>query len=143
MGLAENDGRTVLPETPVPYTGQTVSTLRARPSTGAFFFSATTLRLPPRKMQIASMTLERAAILERMADDDEVMFFEPEGLDCAIVGLSLHQPSRHQCVVYSYGRMLEYFIAQGMTHEDAEEWMSFNVLGVWIGEHTPIIIDQP
>jgi hypothetical protein len=30
----------------------------------------------------------------------------------------------------------------GMSYEDAVEWMEFNVVGAWMGEHTPAWIDD-
>ncbi len=86
------------------------------------------------------MSRQRDAILEAIDDDEPVIFFEPEGMDIAILGLSEHQPGRESCVVYDYAMLLWYFTAQGMDREDAEEWMAFNTLGAWFGDRTPIVI---
>ena len=29
-----------------------------------------------------------------------------------------------------------------MTHEEAVEWMDFNVVGAWVGETTPIFVHE-
>ena len=29
-----------------------------------------------------------------------------------------------------------------MTHEEAEEYLDFNVIGAWIGDTTPIIVNK-
>ena len=48
-----------------------------------------------------------------------------DGLDEAIVGAS-------DCgrLIYDYQKMIQIFIGHGMTPEEAEEWISFNVMGV-------------
>lgn len=86
------------------------------------------------------MTPQRQAILDELEDDQGVHFYEPEGLDRAIVGLACWQPTREVCVVYDYARILAYFVAQGMTEEEATEWIDFNVLGAWLGPTTPLVI---
>lgn len=88
------------------------------------------------------MTAERRAILDELGDE-EVAFFEPPGMDAAIVGLSCYQPARAICVVYDYEKLVTYFRDQGMSREEAEEWLSFNTLGAWLlGEKTPIVIKR-
>jgi len=87
------------------------------------------------------MTPERRAILDELGDED-VFFFEPQGMDAAIVGVSCDQPKRKVCVVYDYEKLVTYFRDQGMSREDAEEWLSFNTLATWWGEKTPIVIKR-
>lgn len=87
------------------------------------------------------MTPARQAILDLLGDET-VMFFEPEGLDAAIIGLSMYQPTRAVCVVYDYEKVLAYYVSSGMSEEDAEEWVSFNTLGAWVGETTPIVVNM-
>ena len=31
---------------------------------------------------------------------------------------------------------------EGWTHEEAVEWMDFNVVGAWVGETTPIFVHE-
>ena len=45
------------------------------------------------------------------------------GLDSAVLGIS-----DQGTIVYSHDRMLEHFQGEGMTYEDALEWVGFNVL---------------
>jgi hypothetical protein len=42
--------------------------------------------------------------------------------------------------VYDYDKCVEIFMAQGMSHEEAVEWMEFNVVNAYHGEGTPIFI---
>lgn len=62
-----------------------------------------------------------------------------DGLDSAIVGIveSHTLPSR---VCYDYNKCVEIFKAQGMTEEEAIEWMDFNVLCLYTGESTPAFL---
>lgn len=84
----------------------------------------------------------RQAVLDTLGEDDTVIFYEPATLDAAIVGVSYDQPGRPRCVVYDYDRLRAVFVREGMTVEDAEEWMDFNTLGAWLGEQTPVVIGR-
>jgi hypothetical protein len=43
--------------------------------------------------------------------------------------------------VYSWEKMMSVCMERdGMTSEQAEEYISFNCLGAWVGEGTPIIV---
>ena len=43
---------------------------------------------------------------------------------------------------YSYEKLVEVFVEQGMTELEAVEWIDFNIAGAYVGEYTPIIIYQ-
>ncbi|MEU8309864.1 hypothetical protein AB0C84_40465 [Actinomadura sp. NPDC048955] len=64
-----------------------------------------------------------------------------DGFDSAIVGVAegwfagnLHR----QVALYDYARCTEVLIAEGMTEEDADEFMAMNVCGAYVGEGTPV-----
>jgi len=38
---------------------------------------------------------------------------------------------------YDYDRVIEGYIEEGMTEEEAIEFFEFNVIGAWVGERTP------
>jgi hypothetical protein len=72
--------------------------------------------------------------------DPEILL--ADGLEDAFIGLSCghhHKP----VACYSYEKALAVFEGQGMSREEAEEWMSFNVLSAYVGEYTPIFIQSP
>lgn len=78
-----------------------------------------------------------------MSIRDEISELDPEalymdGFDDAIIGIATRcgQPL---LVVYSYDKCIE-VLAKDMTEQEAEEYMSFNVEGAWVGERTPIIV---
>ena len=66
-----------------------------------------------------------------------------DGFDDAIAGIirQFNQPAK---VVYDYGKCLEILEKRdGMTHDEAIEFMEFNVVGAYVGEDTPAWMMQP
>jgi hypothetical protein len=64
---------------------------------------------------------------EQIHAEDAIQF---DGLDYAIVGVS-----HTGYYIYDYDRMIQCFIAEdGMTEEEAIEWIDFNVIGVNAGQ---------
>lgn len=62
-----------------------------------------------------------------------------DGCDNAIVGLAC-RCGQVPVVVYDRNLLVDCFVAQGMTLEEADEWVSFNIDGAWAGEGTPMIM---
>ena len=66
--------------------------------------------------------------------------------DCdeAIVGIATKRDSyNQQLVVYDRDKLVENFMKKdGMTFDEAEEWVSFNIEGAYIGETTPLILER-
>lgn len=62
-----------------------------------------------------------------------------EGLEEALVGVARRcgQPT---LAVYSYAKAVELLMRQGLTDEEACEHLEFNVLGAWLGPHTPVFL---
>ena len=63
-----------------------------------------------------------------------------DGFDEALIGFSqrINEPL---LAVYSYEKMTDILIERdGMTHEEATEYLDFNVIGAWVGPQTPIIV---
>ena len=43
--------------------------------------------------------------------------------------------------IYDYGKCVQILMQRdGMTEEDAEEFMDFNVTGAWVGKGTPVFL---
>jgi hypothetical protein len=64
--------------------------------------------------------------LEGIYGEEAIQF---EGLDYAIVGTT-----HEGYFVYDYDRMIECFVEDGMTLEDAVEWIDFNVISINAGK---------
>ena len=60
-----------------------------------------------------------------------------DGFDEALIGI-VRQFTK-TLALYDYNQCVEILIRRDeMTHEEAIEFMEFNVLGAWVGEHTPV-----
>jgi hypothetical protein len=85
---------------------------------------------------------EPELIRDRLAaayDDDEMLFLDPPSLDTAIVGVA-ERINFGPVVVYDRSKLVQAFVQEGMTEEEADEWVSFNVEGAYVGERTPLIL---
>lgn len=62
-----------------------------------------------------------------------------DGLEAGLIGYTQNSfgPIR---AVYDVDRCIDIFVSDGMTPEEAEEYMSFNVLGAYVGENGPVFI---
>jgi hypothetical protein len=78
------------------------------------------------------MTLEE--ILENYGD---VEFLKADGFDEAVIGIE----QVHYRLVYDIDRMIKILIErEGMTDEEALEYLDYNVIGAYVGEQTPLYI---
>ncbi len=74
-------------------------------------------------------TREKIALYSK----DAVMW---DDLDEAVIGITDDGK-----VVYDIDKMVDIF-SKDMSTEDAIEWIDFNILGAYVGEHTPIHIHK-
>lgn len=76
---------------------------------------------------------------------EEIAEINPEALLCdgfddAIIGMA-ERINLGPVVAYSVEKMIEILIQRdGMEYEDAWDYFSYNILGAWVGENTPIFI---
>jgi hypothetical protein len=71
---------------------------------------------------------------EKVADmNPEAILWD--GLDDAIIGISIDNRA-----VYGLNKMILLFQQQGMSEEEAMEWVDFNIISAYVGEYTPIHI---
>jgi len=63
-----------------------------------------------------------------------------DGLEDAFIGYTLNHHIPH-VAVYDIDKCIEVLVARdGMTHEEADEFLSFNTLGAFVGENGPLFI---
>lgn len=63
-----------------------------------------------------------------------------DGLEDAFIGYTLNHHHAH-VAVYDYDKCIEVLVDRdGMSHEEADEFLSFNTLGAYVGENGPIFI---
>jgi hypothetical protein len=81
----------------------------------------------------------RDKISEAFTEIDETVLLM-DGFDEALIGFS-ERMNNPTLAVYSWEKMMSVCMERdGMTSEQAEEYISFNCLGAWVGEGTPIIV---
>jgi|TARA_R110000744_G_scaffold353837_1_gene460192 hypothetical protein len=63
-----------------------------------------------------------------------------DGLDDAIIGVT-ERCGDPRLIAYDCGKIIRIFMQRdGMTEEDAMEFLSYNVTGAYMGEGTPIFV---
>ena len=90
-------------------------------------------------MKTVKSNQTREDIEAYLQDIDQTVLLA-DGFDEAFIGVSqrINEPL---LAVYSYPKMVETLIFRdGMTYEEAEEYLEYNVIGAWVGEQTPLII---
>ena len=75
-----------------------------------------------------------------MSGDDELLF--ADGFDVAIIGVGTRCGQR-DVVVYDVDLCIQVLMERdGMTYEDAAEFISFNTVGAWVGDRTPMYVKR-
>jgi|DEB0MinimDraft_3_1074331.scaffolds.fasta_scaffold128169_2 hypothetical protein len=63
-----------------------------------------------------------------------------DGFDDAIAG-TITPFGGQETLCYRYRNMVDILVSRdGMTEEEAEEYVEYNILGAWVGETTPLIL---
>jgi hypothetical protein len=62
-----------------------------------------------------------------------------DGFEEAILGVA-ERCGQPTLVVYDADKCIEILERNGMDHDEAVEFFSFNTLGSWMGEHTPLYL---
>jgi hypothetical protein len=79
-------------------------------------------------------------IIEWYPDEE---FLSADGFEEAIIGVAAIKQTAQLVLVYSKSKCLEILITRDkMGKEEAEEYFDFNVEGAYMGEKTPIWVDD-
>lgn len=62
-----------------------------------------------------------------------------DGFDSAILGIAV-KPCQNTVVAYDFDLMVEQCIKDGMSDDEAIEYIDYNIVGAYMGEGTPIIV---
>lgn len=73
-----------------------------------------------------------------MAKDQTLLL---TGIDAAVVGW-IHRCGDVPVVIYDRAKVVKHFVKQGMTTDEANEWVSYNIEGAWVGKGTPGILNR-
>jgi hypothetical protein len=74
--------------------------------------------------------------------EEQLLKIAGEKYDKAIAGIASvwQKNQRVETLIYSGQKLMEIFMEEGMTDEEAIEWISFNIEGAYMGLSTPIIM---
>jgi hypothetical protein len=75
--------------------------------------------------------------INRACEVLELNLLLADGLDEAFLGITRDDPPR---AVYSYERVIDLLVEQGMTTAEADEYYEYNIAGAYMGEQTPMFI---
>lgn len=79
-----------------------------------------------------------AEILDSLRDHyDEILL--ADGFEDALIGV-VDGACRSPVACYDYARCIEILMEGGMDEIEACEFMEFNVVGAYVGEHTPLFL---
>lgn len=80
---------------------------------------------------------KKATIIDELEDG---AVFLPDEFDDAILGTCERFGSPYTVVAYDTEKILQEYVRQGMTYDEALEFFNFNTLGAYVGEQTPVFI---
>lgn len=66
---------------------------------------------------------------------EDVAYYVNQEYPDALIGVTTNN-----IAVYDYNLMIEQLINEGFTEEEATDWISYNTMGAYFGENTPIIM---
>lgn len=89
---------------------------------------------PPKVKKIDN----KKALIEQSMDEDLIVY---DGCDDAIIGWG-GRCGMPNVTIYDWDLLVKCFMKQGMDYDEAIEWIDFNILGGYIGERTPIVINK-
>ena len=78
-----------------------------------------------------------------MIDDENDSPLLMNGFEQALIGFGqrINEPL---LAIYSWSEMVKVLMTRdGMSDEEAIEYISYNCQGAWVGERTPIIVEPP
>jgi len=85
---------------------------------------------------------KRQQIADNYVGGQEFLFMDPEYFDEAIIGVASNAVGM-SAIAYSEPKVIALLIRHDkMTPDEAMEYYQFNILGAYMGENTPVFIDD-
>lgn len=77
-------------------------------------------------------------IKSHMGDDETILL--ADGLESAFMGIGrqFHYP----ITIYSYKKVIKNLMRQGMDREEAIEYFDYNIAGAFVGDQTPVFLQD-
>jgi hypothetical protein len=93
---------------------------------------------PRNKMKPTGHSLIDQEIGKRLGEDEVVLL--ADGLESAFLGIG--RQFTHPVAIYSYKKTIKCLKGMGMTIEDAEEYFDYNIAGAFVGDQTPVFLQD-
>jgi hypothetical protein len=77
-------------------------------------------------------------IKSHMGDDEKILL--ADGLENAFMGIG--RQFTHPIAIYSYKKTIKALMRSGMDRENAEEYFQFNIAGAFVGDQTPVFLQD-
>lgn len=76
-------------------------------------------------------------------DYPDAELLSADGFDDAIIGISYSKITGEYVIVYSKSKCIDILVNRdNMSHDEAQEYFDYNVEGSYVGEKTPIWVDD-
>ena len=89
-------------------------------------------------MQPTGNQLIDQELANRLGEDETVLL--ADGLENAFIGIG--RQFTHPIAIYSYKKTLKCLKGMGMTIEDAEEYFDYNIAQAFVGDQTPVFLQD-
>ena len=86
------------------------------------------------------MICHQRQVADELADQYDHPLIVLDGMDEALMGIA-STPGQPARLAYDVGRIIEIIKSWGCTQEEAEEYYSYNIECLYIGEGTPVLVD--
>ena len=73
-----------------------------------------------------------------MTEENESEALLADGFEEALIGIGTQFNT--ELAVYDWQKCVEVLMRDGMTEDEATEFMDFNVTGAWVGPNTPVFV---
>ena len=77
-------------------------------------------------------------IKQHMGDDETILL--ADGLENAFMGIG--RQFTHPVAIYSYKKTIKILMRQGMDREEAIEYFDYNIAGAFVGDQTPVFLQD-
>jgi len=77
-------------------------------------------------------------IKKAMGDDEKILL--ADGLENAFMGVG--RQFHHPVAIYSYKKVIKILMRSKMSHEEAVEYFDYNIAGAFIGDQTPVFLQD-
>ena len=72
--------------------------------------------------------------------NEDMLFIDPERFDAAIVGY-VERACKSPVICYDKDKVLKILMEDDMSWDEALEYYEYNIVGAYMGEHTPVFLE--